>query len=102
VENAIRHGVARHRGPALVRVRAAREGGELRLEVRDGGAGLGDGAPPREGVGLTNTRARLAELHGAAATFRLENAPDGGARATVRIPFRAAAAEAPRDAALVG
>ena len=86
VENALRHGVARRPGPALVRIAARRDGAWLDVEVRDTGEGPAAGAV-REGIGLSNTRARLAQLHGAEATLRLEPAPGGGARVSLRLPF---------------
>ena len=39
-----------------------------------------------EGLGLTNTRARLARLYGAAHRFELEDAPGGGLLVTLEIP----------------
>src|SRR6185436_7564987 len=73
VENAIRHGISRSSAAGLVEIGARRENGSLLLSVRDDGPGLsaGDG---REGVGLTNTRARLARMYGDAQGLVLENA----------------------------
>ena len=63
----------------------------LRLQVRDNGPGLPAEPAPRAktegGVGLANTRARLAQLYGAAYRFELTNAPEGGAVVTLEIPF---------------
>jgi two-component system, LytTR family, sensor kinase len=90
VENAMRHGVARRSGAVSVGVHVHRNGAALVIEVRDTGRGLGSG-PMTEGIGLPNTRARLRELYGDAATLHLENAEGGGAVATVRLPFRTVA-----------
>jgi hypothetical protein len=89
VENAIRHGVTKRPGSALVRIAARRVGPTLHLEVRDTGEGLGasNGRPLREGIGLTNSRARLTALYGDAASLRLGDAPGGGARVDVTMPF---------------
>ena len=87
VENAVRHGVARRPGAGLVRVRARRAGDALELVVQDSGAGFPLRHPPREGVGLANTRARLAQLYGERGELHLDNAPGGGAQVTVRLPF---------------
>ena len=90
VENALRHGIARRPGPALLRVSARRSGLHVELAVRDSGDGLSpiDGRAPREGIGLSNTRARLAELYGPeAASLDVADVPGGGVRARVLLPF---------------
>lgn len=94
VENAVRHGISRRPGRARIEVRAERAGDALQLAVRDTGEGLDAGGPPREGIGLSNTRARLTELYGAAASLSLENAPGGGACVRVSLPYRRAGADA--------
>jgi hypothetical protein len=87
VENALAHG----RGPdgkAEVEIDVARQGDELRIEVRDAGSG-----PPQGfslGVGLTNTRARLSHMYGDGARFELLRRPEGGAVAVVALPLREA------------
>ncbi|MFN8179608.1 MAG: histidine kinase [bacterium] len=94
VENAIRHGVARSASAGCVEIAAHRRNGALFLEVRDDGPGLPDGGlrPPREGVGLANTRARLAQLYGAGSSLDLANRHEGGVAVTLTIPFRTEAA----------
>ena len=92
VENAIRHGVAPRSAPGHVEIRAARRGSALRLEVRDNGRGLPEGADlgPKGGVGLSNTRARLQQLYGSSYRLELSNAPAGGAVVTMEIPLHGA------------
>ena len=85
VENAIRHGVASRAGPGSLAVRASTVGEQLRLEVVDSGPGP-EGAT-RDGVGLSNTRDRLREMYGSAASFHLGAHPEGGTRAVVTIPL---------------
>jgi LytS/YehU family sensor histidine kinase len=85
VENAIRHGVQPNPGPGRVDLRARREDGMLRVEVEDNGRGM-----PKEldeGVGLANTRARLRQLYGDRHEFELSDAPAGGFRVRLAIPF---------------
>ena len=104
VENAVRHGVAPRSAPGHVEVRASRAGTSLRLEVRDNGRGLPEGAPAARaaqgGVGLANTRARLQQLYGGAYRFDISNAPAGGAVVTLEIPLHGSTAEPGRAASL--
>jgi two-component sensor histidine kinase len=86
VENAIRHGVAPRTGPGRIEIAARRENGHLQLQVRDNGRGLATNYA--EGVGVGNTRARLAQLYGANHVFAMRNRPDGGLEVTVSVPYR--------------
>jgi signal transduction histidine kinase len=88
VENAIRHGIEPHAKPGRIELRACRQDGVLALQVCDSGAGLRGSAPATEGVGLSNTRARLRELYGAEHQLELQDGPDGGLRVRLTIPFR--------------
>lgn len=83
VENAIRHGE-----PSVVGIAASADGSRLTLIVRDNGSGLLPGWEGRHGVGLRNTRARLAGLYGPGAELRVTGAPDGGVQALVTLPLR--------------
>jgi two-component system LytT family sensor kinase len=88
VENAVRHGVAQRVTATLLRVAARREGDDLVLSVTDDGPGPSGGvAEVTEGVGLGNTRERLATLYGDRARLELVRTPQGGATATVRVPY---------------
>jgi two-component system LytT family sensor kinase len=100
VENAIRHGIAPRASGGRVDIDVRRADGHVTLAVRDDGPGLpgggvggpgGAGSPGnadavKAGVGVTNTRARLAEMYGHGDYLRLFNHPDGGCVAEVRIP----------------
>ena len=88
VENAVRHGISSRPGKARIELEMRREGDSLALAVRDTGDGLDSAAAPKEGIGLSNTRARLRELYGPAASLVLENAPGGGACVRVSLPYR--------------
>ncbi len=87
VENALRHGVGQSAGAGLLEITAKHEGTKLLLTVQDNGPGLQLPADPAAGVGLANTRARLAELYGEAASLDVANAPGGGVVAAVRLPY---------------
>jgi two-component system, LytTR family, sensor kinase len=95
VENAIRHGIARRSGPGRIEVASWRENGMLAVRIRDDGPGLPEGteAPPRHGVGLANSQARLEQLYGSHHRFELENREGGGLDVTLAVPFRAATAD---------
>ncbi|HUR95181.1 MAG TPA: histidine kinase [Gemmatimonadales bacterium] len=88
VENAIRHGVTRRITPGQVEVRAWEGAGRLHLAVQDDGVGLGARTVPREGVGLSITRARLRQLYGREQRFALRPAPEGGVICSLSFPFR--------------
>jgi two-component system, LytTR family, sensor kinase len=89
VENAVRHGIARSRAPGTIDICASRDGSQLSLIVCDDGKGL----PPEwedgtsEGLGLANTRARLAYMHGSASSLTVKRGRENrGVVATIRLP----------------
>lgn len=89
VENAIIHGVGGRIGSGNVSVRGWRENDTLRLSVEDDGPGLA--AVPngsRNGIGLANTKARLALLYGTSGKLSLEPRVGGGTLATMTLPLR--------------
>ncbi len=88
VENALQHGLARRPGPGTLVLRADRHGNLLRLEVEDDGVGLPE--PCSEGVGLTNTRARLRARYGSVAGLTLQRGALGGVLARVELPLEEA------------
>ena len=109
-ENAIVHGIGPVTGPGELTLRATQSNGNLVLEVSDTGPGFGvrgaatppsdeaakrrnggeNGKRPSGGIGLANTRARLAQLYGDASRFETAASDSGGARVIVTIPFRIA------------
>lgn len=89
VENAIKHDVARHRGPVRVRLQAGCEAGRLRLQLDNDG--VSEAPPVDGGLGLRNLRGRLAAQYGAQA--QVDFGPvDGGMRLRIELPATAAAA----------
>ena len=84
VENALEHGLAPALAGGTLRIRLdAAPGGGWRLEVADDGVGLA--ADWREGLGLANSRARLAHVFGARARLSLKALPEGGALAELLV-----------------
>lgn len=95
VENAVKHGIARHDRAGTVRIAAHRDGDALRLTVGDDGPGKAPGGlPAGHGIGLSNTTERLAHLYGAAGRLTAGEAPGGGLEVVVWIPWHVAEATA--------
>jgi len=82
-ENAVRHGIAPIAAAGAIDVQARRIGD--RLHVRMHNSGRLDAAR-RDGIGLRNTRQRLASLYGDDAHFSLE-AVDDGVLAKLDLPW---------------
>jgi two-component sensor histidine kinase len=91
VENAIRHGIEPREEPGRIEISVRRDGDRLELRVKDNGDGI---AHKREGIGLSNTRWRLAHLYPDNFSFDLINGTSGGLEARIRIPCRATPAPA--------
>lgn len=97
VENAIKHGFASSSAPGRIEIVARCENDALRLLVKDNGAGIrsGTGLGVREGVGISNTKARLRQLYDSSFNFELINNENGGTTASICIPLRYAEKELP-------
>ena len=67
VENAIKHGLSPLPQGGNIDIRARRAGEDLIVEVHDNGIGFSSSAG--SGVGLANTRSRLAALYGSRASL---------------------------------
>lgn len=91
VENALRYGIAKRMAPGWIRIRAQRNQGHLCLEVQDSGPGWdqrsGLNGTNGEGVGLSNTRARLEQLYGKDQRLHYENVEEGGFLVRVELPL---------------
>jgi two-component system LytT family sensor kinase len=95
VENALRHGLSRVARAGQVSIGARRLDDRLRLEVSDNGGGLPVDRPQQDGIGLSNTRARLQHLYGERHQLRLEARPEGGVSVIVELPFHAQPTDKP-------
>ena len=87
VENAVEHGVMQSLVGADLQVVGHAKADGFVLQVLDSGPGLAD--DHRDGVGLANSRARLAQAWGSEATLQLSNRSEGGCAATLTLPLRA-------------
>jgi two-component system, LytTR family, sensor kinase len=84
VENSLQHGVSDD-GTSFVTLGARRSDGVLRLVLEDDGGRAAElGA--RKGVGLSNTRARLAQLYGGRASIELSPRDVRGTHVEILIP----------------
>jgi two-component system, LytTR family, sensor kinase len=89
VENSIKYAADPDSGRIDIAIKAARENGSLRIEVRDEGPGLAANvrAVPGNGVGLANTARRLERLYGRNHEFAMRNGESGGAMVSVKLPY---------------
>jgi two-component system LytT family sensor kinase len=94
VENAIRHGIARHPGAGRLDVVVARDRETIAVTVADDGAGIDPRDATARGHGLENTRERLRALYGDRASLVVVRGEHGGTTATLRIPYREMTPEA--------
>ena len=87
IENALKHGLAPLPEGGSILIRVVRDADQLRIEVHDTGRGFfGQGGT---GVGLANTRSRLAALYGGSAALQLAANQPRGVVATVVLPLAA-------------
>jgi signal transduction histidine kinase len=81
--------VARHSGAREAWVTLEEQDGELKLEIRDNGAGFEVGADNSrvagQGIGLMGMRERAEHLNG---SFTIRSSPGQGTAITVRVPVR--------------
>ena len=98
VENALYHGIKLRRGLGHILVDAAQEDGNVRICVRDDGAGMTPerlqqlrqslDAEEQIGFGLRTVYQRLRLLYGAQCSIELESEPNAGTAVTLRFPIR--------------
>jgi len=89
VENAIRHGIGNSESGGTVLASALRHGDRLRITVRDSGSG-GGSAPHGNGIGLKNTRERLALFYPERHLLEAGPLRSGGFQVTIDVPYETA------------
>ncbi len=101
VENAIKYAVSPHEAGADITITTQLVGPTLRITVSDSGPGLQSSATDNRlsgvtfdggeqvstGVGLANTRDRLAQAYGDTHRFEIADASEGGFAVIIEIPF---------------
>ena len=90
IENAIKYGIARAEGGGHLSISAKVFAGDLLMEVKDDGPGceLTDGnIPSAKGVGLRNTRERLAAIYGSEHSIKLSETKPHGLTICIRLPY---------------
>jgi two-component system LytT family sensor kinase len=92
LENSIRHGMAGQRDTLAIAVEARRVGDGIVVTVADDGVGFATPANGHAGHGLANVESRLAYFYDGRAFFEIAPGADGGTTATLRFPFKEAAA----------
>jgi signal transduction histidine kinase len=87
VENAIRHGIANCESEGRVEASATRDGDLLRFLVRDTGPGRISSQPNGHGIGLKNTRERLAHFYPDGYQMEAQPLRSGGFEVAITIPY---------------
>lgn len=95
IENAIAHGIAQLRKGGQIHLTVTSNGSSLLITLSNDGpvlpkssAGIEQSSPSRQGVGLSNTKARLHTLYGNQQHFKLTPVDTGGAIVTMDLPLR--------------
>ena len=87
VENAIRHGIAHCENEGKVEASARRKGEFLHLQIRDSGPGLNGNITPGHGIGLSNTKDRLAHFYPGTYDMTAQPLATGGFEVAITIPY---------------
>jgi two-component system LytT family sensor kinase len=92
VENAIHHGIEKHKGQDRIEIFARLQETGLQIEVWNGNSTVEETGKPifQHGVGLRNTRSRLEHSYGPGASLIFRPLAPGGAIAIIFIPLHAA------------
>ena len=87
VENAIRHGIARCENEGRIEASARRDGTSLHLKIRDTGSSPNRLPQNGHGIGLKNTRERLAHFYHDEFAMTAQHLPTGGFEVAITIPY---------------
>ncbi|WP_158789990.1 sensor histidine kinase [Granulicella sp. L60] len=87
VENAVQHGIAPMKAGGLIETQVKRVGDTLWMQVRDNGAGPESPLSKGHGIGIQNTRERLAFFYPGTHQFVATSPEGGGFEVTIQIPY---------------
>jgi LytS/YehU family sensor histidine kinase len=87
IENAIQHGMAAMESGGLIETEVKRVGDNLWMQVRDNGTGSTAVPTKGHGIGMQNTRERLAFFYPDTHEFTAAPLAAGGYEVTIQIPF---------------
>lgn len=90
VENAIRHGIAHCEDEGVIETSAKREGNRLHICVRNHGSASHAQSKPGNGIGLKNTRERLAYFYPNEHHMSAGPLSSGGYQVSIDVPYERA------------
>ena len=90
IENAIKHGIKDAKKTAVIEIKASQTNKRINISVSDNGPGFpeSDSIEIKDGIGLSNTKARLDQLYGKDHAFEISNSKTGGALIQIDIPCK--------------
>lgn len=88
IENVIKHGITNDEEPTIIEIKVIRANNKIQISVEDNGPGFSevDALKLQDGIGLSNTKARLEQIYGEDHNFTLQNSEEGGAIVEILIP----------------
>ena len=90
VENAIRHGIAHCEDEGIIEASAKREGNRLHISVRNHGSASHTQSKPGNGIGLKNTKERLAYFYPHEHQMNAGPLSSGGYEVSIDVPYERA------------
>ena len=86
VENGVKHGIAKLTEGGLIQMKTTVENNFLRIQIRNSGQYINGGKKAYSGLGLENTRQRLALIYGDQASFKILTENNGFVLTEIVLP----------------
>ncbi|TQV86866.1 sensor histidine kinase [Aliikangiella coralliicola] len=88
VENAVQHGLGEKEGPGILTIQCQCTADKVTIKISDDGVGcnFSDSRHYKEGIGISNVRARLAQIYPNHHRFEINSRPSGGVKVTIEVP----------------